>query len=98
MHSRQPLQHIDINRYLHEYIYYRYLKMSIDIYQKKEKNMGNYKNKTYPLRLDENTMSKIRYIAQKEDRPISKQFERITKEYIKKYEQQHGEIRPDDNA
>lgn len=55
--------------------------------------MGTYKNKAYPLRLNAETMEKVRYIAQKEDRPISKQFERITKEYIKEYEKLHGEIK-----
>lgn len=60
--------------------------------------MGTYKNKAYPLQLDNETMEKVRHIAQKEDRPISKQFERITKEYIKNYEKLHGEIRTDNNA
>lgn len=54
--------------------------------------MGTYKNKAYPLRLDETFMHKIRYIADTEDRPLSKQFERIAKEYIAQYEAQHGEI------
>lgn len=54
--------------------------------------MGKNKNKAYSLRLDEDTMNKIRAIAEKEDRPLSKQFERITKEYIENYEKKNGNI------
>lgn len=54
--------------------------------------MPNYKNKTYPLRIDNELQTKIRIIAQKEDRPISKQYEKIVREYIKAYEEEHGEI------
>lgn len=58
--------------------------------------MGQYKNKTYPLRLDNELMEKIRIIANKEDRPISKQIERVIREYVKIYEQEHGEIQIDE--
>lgn len=58
--------------------------------------MGEYKNKTYPLRLDNNLMDKLRKLAEQEDRPLSKQIERIVREYIQTYEQEHGEINPDD--
>ena len=58
--------------------------------------MGQYKNKTYPLRLDNELMEKIRIIANKEDRPISKQIERIIREYVKIYEQENGEIQIDE--
>ncbi len=54
--------------------------------------MGQYKNKAYSLRLDKDIMDKIRAIAEKEDRPLSKQFERIIKEYLDKYEKEHGNI------
>lgn len=54
--------------------------------------MGKYKNKAYSLRLDEEIMEKLRAIAEKEDRPLSKQFERIVKEYIENYETNNGEI------
>lgn len=58
--------------------------------------MGQYKNKTYPLRLDNELMEKIRIIANQEDRPISKQIERVMREYVKQYEQEHGTIQIDD--
>lgn len=55
--------------------------------------MGTYRNKAYPLRLDSELMEKVRAIAEQEDRPLSKQFERIIREYISDYEQQHGTIK-----
>ena len=58
--------------------------------------MGEYKNKTYPLRLDNNLMDKLRKLAEQEDRPLSKQIERIVREYIQSYEKEHGEINPDE--
>lgn len=73
---------VDIYKYL--YIFFR------GVY------MGEYKNKTYPLRLDNNLMDKLRKLAEQEDRPLSKQIERIVREYIQAYEQEHGEINPDD--
>ena len=66
--------------------------MSIDIYAKKEVFMGTYKNKTYPLRLDNDLMTKVKIIAEKEDRPVSKQLERIIKQYIEQYEKENGRI------
>lgn len=59
--------------------------------------MGQYKNKTYPLRLDNELMEKIRIIANQEDRPISKQIERVMREYVKQYEKEHGTIEIDDS-
>ena len=57
--------------------------------------MGKNKNKAYSLRLDEEIMNKIRAIAEKEDRPLSKQFERITKDYIENYEKKNGRVNID---
>lgn len=54
--------------------------------------MSKYINKTYSLRIDNTLQDKIRIIAKKEDRPISKQYERIIREFIEKYEAEHGEI------
>ncbi len=54
--------------------------------------MGEYKNKTYPLRLDNALMAKLRIIAELEDRPLSKQIERIIKQFIDEYESAHGAI------
>lgn len=54
--------------------------------------MGKYKNKSYSLRLDEDIMNKLRAIAEKEDRPLSKQFERITRDYIENYEKKNGRV------
>lgn len=58
--------------------------------------MGQYKNKTYPLRIDNTLMEKTRFIAELEDRPLSKQLERIIREYINQYEQENGTIQIDD--
>ena len=54
--------------------------------------MGTYKNKAYTLRLDNDIMEKVRYIAEKEDRPLSKQLERIIKQYVDNYEDNNGTI------
>ncbi len=70
--------------------------MSIDIYDFFDffwgKNMGKYKNKAYPLRLDNELMEKVRKIAEIEDRKISNQLERIIRQYVENYESQHGNI------
>lgn len=55
--------------------------------------MGKYKNKAYSLRIDENLMSKVKAIAEKEDRPVSKQLERIIRLYVEEYEQENGHIK-----
>lgn len=55
--------------------------------------MGNYKNKPYTLRIDNELMDKIRTIAIAEDRPVSKQLERMLKEQVKQYESEHGNIK-----
>lgn len=55
--------------------------------------MGKNKNKAYPLRLDEDLMNKIKAIAEEEDRPVSKQIERMLKDYINRYESEHGTIK-----
>lgn len=64
--------------------------------------MGTYKNKTYNLRIDNELMGKVRKIAESEDRPISKQLERIIKEYVENYEKKNGliniEIKNNDNS
>ena len=54
--------------------------------------MGTYKNKAYPLRINNKLMDKVRKIADIEDRKVSQQLERIIKEYVKNYEQKNGEI------
>lgn len=55
--------------------------------------MGKYKNKAYSLRIDENLMNKVKAIAEKEDRPVSKQLERIIRQYVEEYEQENGHIK-----
>lgn len=55
--------------------------------------MGKYKNKPYTLRIDNELMDKIRTIANAEDRPVSKQLERMLKEQVKQYESEHGNIK-----
>ena len=54
--------------------------------------MGEHKNKTYPLRIDNNLRLKVEYIANIEDRKISQQYERIIKNFIAEYEANHGEL------
>lgn len=54
--------------------------------------MGKYKNKAYSLRIDDELMKKVKMIAEAEDRPISKQLERIIKQYVEQYEKEHGRI------
>ena len=54
--------------------------------------MGKYKNKAYSLRIDNGLMEKVKIIAENEDRPISKQLERIIKQYVEQYEAEHGKI------
>lgn len=55
--------------------------------------MGTYKNKAYTLRIDNNLMDKIKTIAITEDRPISKQIERMLKDQVEQYENEHGNIK-----
>lgn len=43
---------------------------------------GNYKNKAYPLRIDENIINRLKEIARKEDRTLNKQIERILREWL----------------
>lgn len=47
--------------------------------------MGDYKNKAYTLRIDNDVMEQVRQIAKLEDRTINKQIERMAKEYIKNH-------------
>ena len=54
--------------------------------------MGKYKNKSYSLRIDDEQKKKVKMIAEAEDRPVSKQLERIIKQYVEQYEQEHGRI------
>lgn len=54
--------------------------------------MGKYKNKSYSLRIDDELMKKVKIIAEAEDRPVSKQLERIIKQYVEQYEKEHGRI------
>lgn len=54
--------------------------------------MGKYKNKSYSLRIDDELMKKVKMIAETEDRPVSKQLERIIKQYVEQYEEEHGRI------
>lgn len=56
---------------------------------------GKYKNKTFSLRIDNNLQMKVAAIAEKEDRKITKQYERIIREYIQNYEKENGPIEID---
>lgn len=48
--------------------------------------MGTYKNKAYPLRIDEGLMNKITTIAETEHRTRNKQIEYILQKYVDEYE------------
>lgn len=54
--------------------------------------MGEYKNKAFTLRIDENIMEKIKAIAEEEGRTANKQIEKILKIYVEEYEQKNGRI------
>lgn len=54
--------------------------------------MGKYKNKAYSLRIDEELMKKVKMIAEKEDRPVSKQLERIIRQYVEQYERENKHV------
>lgn len=54
--------------------------------------MGKYKNKAYSLRIDNDLMEKIRTIAEREDRAINKQIERMLRTEVEDYEKDHGAI------
>lgn len=51
---------------------------------------GKYKNKAYPLRINETTMKKIALIAEKENRTRNKHIEHILETHIKEYEKENG--------
>lgn len=46
---------------------------------------GKYKNKTYPLRIDDEIMSQLKIIAKNEDRTLNKQIERILRQWLENY-------------
>ena len=46
----------------------------------------------YPLRIDEDLMSKFRYIAKINSRSINKEIEFVIKQYVTTYENENGTI------
>lgn len=48
-------------------------------------SQGKYKNKTYPLRIDDEIMSQLKIIAKNEDRTLNKQIERILRQWLENY-------------
>lgn len=54
--------------------------------------MGEYKNKAFTLRINDNIMQKIKNIAENEGRTANKQIEKILKTYIEEYEKNNGVI------
>ena len=54
--------------------------------------MGEYKNKAYNLRLEPDMMAKVRFIADEAERPLSNQFKIIIRDYLERYEAEHGAI------
>lgn len=86
---------MDINGYPHTKYNIHFLKsqwVPTDFHKKRRDFMGTHKNKAYNLRLDEELMNKVRKIASAEDRPLSKQFERIVRKYVDEYEHENGNI------
>ncbi|HAO6187757.1 TPA: hypothetical protein IQB59_001637 [Listeria monocytogenes] len=47
---------------------------------------------SYPLRLDEDIMEKLKIIADLNSRSLNKQLEFIIKNYLIQYEQTNGEV------
>ncbi|EIL9238516.1 hypothetical protein LMK19_001873 [Listeria monocytogenes] len=47
---------------------------------------------SYPLRLDEDIMEKLKVIADLNSRSLNKQLEFIIKNYLVQYEQTNGEV------
>lgn len=47
---------------------------------------GNYKNKAYPLRIDNDLMETVKHIAEMEDRTTNKQIEKVLREWVQTYE------------
>lgn len=55
--------------------------------------------KDYSLRLDPKTMFKLHYIADSEDRPVSRELTRLVRKRIAEFEAEHGVIEtPFDDA
>lgn len=54
--------------------------------------MGTYKNKTYPLRINDELKTKMKEIAKIGNRPVSREYETAIILYIEDYERQHGPI------
>lgn len=47
---------------------------------------------SYPLRLDEEIMEKIKILSEQNSRSLNKQLEFIVKNYLNDYEKTNGEI------
>lgn len=54
---------------------------------------GNYKNKTYNLRIPNEMQEKIKIIAKRENRKASQQYEIIIGTWLAQYESLHGVIK-----
>lgn len=52
---------------------------------------GKYKNKAYPLRINETTLNAVKVIADNEGRSANKQIEQILEEWINTYKKEKGE-------
>lgn len=50
----------------------------------------------YPLRIRQETMDKLKYIAQYNGRSINKEIEQLILAHIEKWEREHGAITFDD--
>ena len=48
--------------------------------------------KDFSLRIEENTLKKLHYIADSEDRSVNKELLRLIRRHIAEYEKTHGEI------
>lgn len=54
--------------------------------------MGKNLEPQYAFRCDEETIKKLEYIAKQNTRTRNQEMKHIIKQYIEKYETQHGEI------
>ncbi len=50
-------------------------------------------NPNFSLRIDDELLKKLRYIADYDDRSLNGEIQNILKQYIVKFEKEHGKIK-----
>lgn len=59
--------------------------------------MGKNLEKQFAFRCDDNTIKKLEYIAQSHTRTRNQEMKHIIRQYINRYEMEHGEIIVEDS-